>query len=100
DELVAALTTKEPADRPADAGAARALVHRVRTSLAEHDLARRADVPEEPPTPSSPETGDVQAEVTTAVWQTRTLALPVGSGPLTEDPDEPAPRRRVRGGRV
>jgi len=100
DELVAALTAKDPGDRPTDAGAARALVHRVRTSLDEHDLARRADLPEEPPAPSSPETGDVQAEVTTAVGHTGTIALPVGAVPLTEDPEEPPPRRRVRGRRV
>ncbi|WP_022916146.1 Stk1 family PASTA domain-containing Ser/Thr kinase [Ruania albidiflava] len=101
DELVAALTAKDPADRPADAGAARSLVHRVRTSLDAHDLDRRADVPEDPPTPSSPETGDVQAEVTTAVGHTGTIALPIGAVPLTRDEDEdPTPRRRVRGRRV
>ncbi|HIZ37731.1 MAG TPA: Stk1 family PASTA domain-containing Ser/Thr kinase [Candidatus Ruania gallistercoris] len=104
DELVATLTARDPADRPADAGTARNLVHRVRTSLGEHDLLRQADTatsPEAAPSPSSPDTGELEGAETTAVGHTGTIALPVGAVPLTEESQEQAPpRRRVRRGRV
>lgn len=104
DELVATLTARDPADRPADAGAARNLVHRVRTSLGEHDLQRQADSAteeQEDPSPISPDTGDLEGEETTAVGHTGTIALPVGAVPLTSSAeDEAPPRRRLRRGRV
>ncbi|MDO8107943.1 Stk1 family PASTA domain-containing Ser/Thr kinase [Isoptericola sp. b441] len=45
DELVASLAARDPDDRPHDAAAALELVHRVRASLDETTLGRRADVP-------------------------------------------------------
>lgn len=45
DDLVCALAARDPADRPADAGAALALVRSVRTALDPADLGRRADPP-------------------------------------------------------
>lgn len=104
DELVATLTARDPADRPADAGAARTLVHRVRTSLGEHDLQRQADTAtdlEPDPSPISPDTGELEGAETATVGHTGTIALPVGAVPLTDSTDEGAPpRRRVRRGRV
>ena len=45
DDLLCALAARDPADRPADAGAALALVRSVRAALDPADLARRADPP-------------------------------------------------------
>lgn len=55
DELVGALSAREPDDRPADAGAALALLRRTRTALDTATLDRRVDVepavsPPRPPT--------------------------------------------------
>jgi serine/threonine-protein kinase len=44
DELVGALASREPDDRPADAAAALALLRRTRTALDDETLARRVDV--------------------------------------------------------
>jgi serine/threonine-protein kinase len=44
DELVGALTARDPADRPLDAGAALTLLRRTRAALDDETLARRADV--------------------------------------------------------
>lgn len=103
DELVATLTARDPADRPADAGSARSMVHRVRMSLGEHDLHRQAETAPEPqpdPSPLSPDTGELEGEETTAVGHTGTIALPVGAVPLTDSTEETPPKRRVRRGRV
>lgn len=45
DELVGALASREPDDRPSDAAAALALLRRTRTALDDETLARRVDVP-------------------------------------------------------
>nr|WP_241744002.1 Stk1 family PASTA domain-containing Ser/Thr kinase [Cellulosimicrobium arenosum] len=45
DDLVCALTARDPADRPVDAGAALSLVRRARAGLSPADLGRRATPP-------------------------------------------------------
>ncbi|MCL2464550.1 MAG: protein kinase, partial [Micrococcales bacterium] len=59
DELVGALAARDAADRPADAGAALALLRRTVAALDEATLARRADVA---PCAGSPRRADPQAE--------------------------------------
>ena len=61
DELVAALAAREPADRPAEAAAALALLRRTRDALDPATLARRADVAARPapvPSPALPADDD------------------------------------------
>ncbi|CAL8979195.1 Serine/threonine-protein kinase PknD [Cellulomonas sp. T2.31MG-18] len=58
DELVAALTARDPADRPVDAGAALALLRRTRAALDPAVLGRHADVSPALPTQHAPESSD------------------------------------------
>ncbi|WP_298456971.1 Stk1 family PASTA domain-containing Ser/Thr kinase [uncultured Cellulomonas sp.] len=119
DELVAALAAREPDDRPADAGAALALVRRTRTSLDEATLGRRADVaptitlhpatvdPEAQPAEQAGP-GDDRRPRTGATARIdvddhgSTVALPIGAGVRTEqeraadDRRATAPARRRR----
>jgi eukaryotic-like serine/threonine-protein kinase len=120
DELVGALAAREPDDRPADAGAALALVRRTRASLDEATLARRADVA--PTTALHPATVDPPDDVDDDRWYRRgpnhpptgatarldvdprgaTVALPIGAGTRTaeqvaaEERAATAPARRRR----
>jgi len=108
DELVAALAAREPEDRPADAGAALALLRRTRTTLDPATLARRVD--REPvvslPHATDPEhdtgapvrdpdrTGDPAADepaepggATTRIEAPgRTVALPIGAVTVSGSP--------------
>ncbi len=115
DELVAALAARDPADRPVDAGAALALVRRTRAALDDETLERHADVvpaavvpsPHEDPSQvvatsdddrlGSPADDDPDERPTTILDHGRgsTVALPIGLGGLTAQP-EPARRRRRR----
>ena len=117
DELVAALAAREPDDRPADAGAALALLRRTRTALDPATLGRRVD--REPvvalPLATDPEqdgTGpasldraarpdDEPAEPGDATTRLetpgRTVALPIGAvrvSAAADATDAAAPRRR------
>lgn len=58
DELVAALTARDPADRPVDAGAALALLRRTRAALDPAVLGRHADVSPAFLTQHAPESSD------------------------------------------
>lgn len=58
DELVGALTARDPADRPVDAGAALALLRRTRAALDPTVLSRRADASPAVPTQHAPESSD------------------------------------------
>ncbi|MFB9954054.1 Stk1 family PASTA domain-containing Ser/Thr kinase [Cellulomonas denverensis] len=107
DALVAALTARDPDDRPGDAAAALSLLRRTRDELDPATLARRADLP--PAAPVEPEdTGDLDtgaAELAAAAGDAPTsriealsrggtVALPIGLG--VEEPDSPGPARRRR----
>lgn len=99
DELVAALTARDPADRPADADAALALLRRTRAALDDADLARRADVdPAEPPEQTEDDTDPGATALTPLSGST--VALPIGAiAPGDAEPDAPRqrrPRRRRR----
>ncbi|TNC19493.1 Stk1 family PASTA domain-containing Ser/Thr kinase [Georgenia sp. 311] len=100
DELVAALTARDAADRPADADAALTLLRRTRDVLDEATLARRADVP--PATEEDGEPADSSSTDVTAL-AAGTVALPIGAIPpeVAEPeahPGGPARRRRRRRG--
>ncbi|MFF1529442.1 Stk1 family PASTA domain-containing Ser/Thr kinase [Cellulomonas sp. NPDC058312] len=111
DELVGALASREPDDRPADAAAALALLRRTRTALDDETLARRVDVPPsvalpqatDPDEASGSDGGDdsgaldVAGDATTRIDAPgRTVALQIGavatSGAATGGTT--APRRR------
>lgn len=113
DELVGALAAREPDDRPADAGAALALLRRTRTALDDTTLARRVD--REPvvslPQATDPEhdsagrevgTGDPAADepaepggATTRIEAPgRTVALPIGAVTVSGSPAATSARRR------
>jgi serine/threonine-protein kinase len=121
DELVAALAAREPDDRPADAGAALALLRRTRTALDPATLGRRVDVapavslpqatdPEQDDTGSTgsgpvPAVGgagspadDTRGDTTRIEAPGSTVALPIGavtvSGSAPDDADRPARGRR------
>lgn len=94
DDLLAALTARDPSERLADGDAALARVRQVLASLGPETLSRRRALAPEPP-------GDLQD---TAGLDARpssgTVALPIGEGGVDE-PAAPAanprPRRRRRG---
>lgn len=71
DELVCALTARNPADRPLDASAALALVRSVRAALSDDDLAQRVEPPPPPPTADAaappPPPGESPTAVLTAL---------------------------------
>lgn len=123
DELVGALAARDPAERPADATAALALLRRTRKALDDDTLARRTDVaptvalpqatdPEQdadpgPTTPSGPTGADaaddhedaLPADATTRIEAPgRTVALPIGMVTATTDAapgtKQGRPRRR------
>ena len=105
DDLVAALCTRDPADRPADAAAALVLVRSTRALMDDPTLDRRAD----PPSGAITALADPDA---TTVLDTAaagaTVALPIGIGRpfaavgdfdddlLDEDPDAQAPEQNPR----
>ncbi len=115
DELVAALAAREPEDRPADAGAALALLRRTRTALDDATLARRVD--REPvvslpqatdpdqdtgssavgaraavdPADEPAEPGDATTRIETPG---RTVALPIGAVTVSGSPAAATARRR------
>lgn len=123
DELVAALAAREPDDRPADAGAALALLRRTRTALDAATLERRVDVAPavQLPQATDPEQDDAgSGDITTRSGPTpmtgavrrvedphgdttridapgRTVALPIGavsvSGTAAEGSERPRRRR-------
>src|SRR5690554_3301722 len=77
DELVAAMTAREPQSRPADAGQALALVRTTRGLIDDPTLDRRAEPPVRP-SPKSPADGE-----TTVIDEApagSTIALPIGLG--------------------
>src|SRR5699024_6176488 len=98
DELVGALTARDPGERPADGAAALALVDRYRQALDAETLARRADVaptasPAEAAQPSAPD--DEDPTRTTALTTRGTVALPIGAISRADADDaHPKPRRR------
>nr|WP_156165087.1 Stk1 family PASTA domain-containing Ser/Thr kinase [Demequina silvatica] len=105
DELVAALTAREPDARPADAGEALQLVRRTAGLLDEPTLARRAD----PPSGSTATVHDADATAILAATPAgATVALPIGLGhpfPAVgtelaalpdDDPEAKAPARADR----
>lgn len=118
DELVGALAAREPDDRPADAGAALALLRRTRTALDAATLDRRVDVapvvalpqatdPEQDDTGATrsgatPVAGgaadDARGDTTRIDAPGRTVALPIGavsvSGTAADAADRPRPGRR------
>lgn len=113
DELVGALAAREPDDRPADAGAALALLRRTRTALDDATLARRVDRepvvslpqatdPEQDTGASSGATGDPGADepaepgdATTRIEAPgRTVALPIGAVTVSGAPATATGRRR------
>lgn len=113
DELVGALAAREPDDRPADAGAALALLRRTRSALDDATLARRVDRepvvslpqatdPEQDADASSGTTGDPGADepaepggATTRIEAPgRTVALPIGAVTVSGTPAAAAGRRR------
>ncbi|SEE02812.1 Stk1 family PASTA domain-containing Ser/Thr kinase [Ruania alba] len=110
DDLIHAMTAREPADRPGDAGTALTLLRRTRDGLDPHQLDIRADVDgadNEPATPvvtaTVPDADDVVAEAagdantTTGLEHTGTVALPIGAVPADHTESSVGPeRRRVR----
>ncbi|WP_324650941.1 Stk1 family PASTA domain-containing Ser/Thr kinase [Georgenia sp. H159] len=99
DELVAALTARDPEDRPTDADAALALLRRTRAALDDATLARRADV--EPCEPSETDAGSDSAATDVTPVSGGTVALPIGAiapGPAGPDavPGGRGRRRRRR----
>lgn len=121
DELVSALASREPDDRPADASAALAVLRRTRAALDPATLARRTDVDPVVTLPhatgedtdsgttrtDATDTGDDDSDepadgaLTTridAVEPGRTVALPIGmiSAAGTDDQTAETPRRRRR----
>ncbi|OZB50620.1 MAG: serine/threonine protein kinase [Cellulomonas sp. 14-74-6] len=113
DELVAALTARDPADRPVDAGAALALLRRTRAALDPAVLGRHAEVFPAVPTQHVPDGSDEDLEpalgavgndevdrlgvaasrdeqVTTSLARApgagSTVALPIGLGTATPGP--------------
>jgi beta-lactam-binding protein with PASTA domain len=111
DDLLCALAARDPADRPADAGAALALVRTVRAALDPADLARRVEPPapvpgagvraEEPvPAPPAGDAGSARtATIDTLSLRDREaagLTEPLALGHVvvpTTRPDAPAPER-------
>ncbi len=103
DELVAALTARDPLARPADAAAALGLVRQTRSMIDDPTLDRRAD----PPTGTIPVADDAATAVLDTTPTGATIALPIGLGagpfaPVTaelidDDPEaiEPGERRHV-----
>lgn len=121
DELVAALAAREPDDRPADAGAALALLRRTRTALDAATLDRRVDVPPavslpQATDPEQDDTGstgsgpvravgpagspadDTRGDTTRIEAPGSTVALPIGavtvSGAAPDDAERPERGRR------
>lgn len=94
DELVAALTRKDPGERPVDADQALELVRRAQSLLDPADLARRADVAPAAE-PDESEDADTTAATPTAGG---TVALPIGaiSVPDPEADELSAARTRRR----
>ena len=78
DDLLCALAARDPADRPADAGAALTLVRSVRAALDPADLARRADPPASadavPADEAATATGDTATTHDAGTAPTATLA--------------------------
>jgi serine/threonine-protein kinase len=118
DELVGALTARDPGDRVPDASAALVLLRRTRASLDESVLGRRADVPPAAPAALDGDPGlagdelddgagsprsDADGQTTTRLETNAgaTVALPIGLGLPAAGHDlvaaaepEPRPRRR------
>src|SRR5690554_3032390 len=105
DQLVSAMTARDPQLRPADAGAALALVRTTRGLIDDPTLDRRAEPPASP-TPRSP--ADGETAVINDSPPGSTIALPIGLGgsqPLVagvdietiqDDPDAIEPERPHR----
>lgn len=91
DDVVAALTARDPAERPEDADAALALVRRCTEALDAVTLARRADVAPQAPPADAPADADPDATRATEVAGHGTVALPIGAIART---DGARPRRR------
>ncbi len=86
DELIAALTARDPDDRPGDADAALRLLRRTRAALDDATLERRADVD---PVESPEDEGDSGATDVTPLAG-GTVALPIGAiEPGAVEPDAP-----------
>ncbi|WP_230977224.1 Stk1 family PASTA domain-containing Ser/Thr kinase [Georgenia yuyongxinii] len=97
DELVGALTARDPDERPQDAGAALTLLRRTLATLDPTTLTRRADVRPGPATPSG--AGDVAVDDdATRVTDLRnghgTVALPIGAITRPQAGAPARPRRR------
>jgi eukaryotic-like serine/threonine-protein kinase len=103
DVLVAALTARDPHDRPADAAAALALLRRTRGELDQATLDRRVEVePTALPEPEPQDTaeqeaaaaGDAATSKIEALSRGGTVALPIGLG-AADPADSPAPASPV-----
>jgi len=103
DVLVAALTARDPDDRPADAAAALALLRRTRGELDQATLDRRVEVePTALPEPEPQDTaeqeaaaaGDAATSKIEALSRGGTVALPIGLG-AADPADSPAPASPV-----
>jgi eukaryotic-like serine/threonine-protein kinase len=84
DELVAALAAREPEDRPADAGAALALLRRTRSALDDATLARRVD---RAPAVQLPQATDPEQD--TGASGTGTGGARGAGDPAADEPAEP-----------
>lgn len=98
DVLVAALTARDPDDRPADAAAALSLLRRTRDELDLTTLDRRVEVEPTVLTQAEPQdsaeheaaaAGDAATSKIEALSRGGTVALPIGLG-AADDPDSPA----------
>lgn len=102
DDVVAALTTRDPDERPADARAALDLVRRAHLRIDEETLARRAERPvlaasADAPTVTGTTARDDDATSALGVLAgTGTVALPIGAVPAPDAPRSARPRRRGR----
>src|SRR5699024_6006262 len=95
DVLLAALTARDPDDRPSDAQAALDLLRRTRSALDDATLARRADVAPTEEDEEEPATGATDVTPLSG----GTVALPIGAIPAdaaATDGATAGPRRRRR----
>lgn len=100
DELVAALTAREPVERPQDADAARSLVLRCREALDEETLERRADIPGDDTIPDpfaavalivAQEAVNASEAETTMLSTNRTAVLDIAEALGVSSPPPPPP---------
>ncbi len=103
DDLIGALTARDPNDRPENAAVAAELLRQTRLDLRADDLYLRADVPGLPEgidVPDYLEDGDETRAVNDS-HHSGTISLPIGAVTAPQPrPEVAAPRKRVRRRRV